>query len=85
MSGKCHKDGTIGGYHAVNDLTFSPSDPSMLIFTGGNRLVYFDLNTREEIKSHFAHVKTINSIAMSRDGRFIATGSDDCLAKIWRL
>lgn len=73
------------GYHAVNDLTFSPSDPSLLIFTGGNRLVYFDLNTREEIKSHFAHVKTINSIAMSRDGCLIATGSGDCLAKIWQL
>lgn len=72
-------------YYAVNDLTFSPSDPSLIIFAGWDRLTYFDLNTKQQISSQTAHKGAINSIAMSRDGRLIATGSGDCLAKIWQL
>ena len=72
-------------HHPVNDLTFSPSDPSLLIFAIRNYLTYFDLSTRQRISSQDAHKDAINSIAMSRDGRLIATGSDDYLAKIWQL
>ena len=79
----------IGNSSAISDFALSPIDSSLLIYTvdGPNKcyLVYFDLNTKARVKVHFAHEKTINSVAMSRDGRFIATGSDDCLAKIWQL
>ena len=79
----------IGNSSAISDFALSPIDSSLLIYTvdGPNKcyLVYFDLNTKARVKVHFAHEKTINSIAMSRDGCLIATGSDDCLAKIWQL
>ena len=81
--------GEIGNSLVISDFAFSPIDSSLLICAddGPNecRLVYFDLNTKARLKVHFAHEKTINSIAMSRDGCLIATGADDCLAKIWQL
>ena len=78
-----------GNMPAVHDFTLSPSDSSLIILAGENsnrgRLLFYDMVTNQRIADLEGHFDTINSVAMSRDGRFIATGSDDCRAKIWQL
>lgn len=75
--------------HGISAVTFSPNDSSLLVCADEGfeecKMLYFDVDSRSEIQSQFAHPQTINSISMSPDGRYIATGSDDCTAKIWQL
>lgn len=57
------------------------------VFTGGddNSVYAFDLNTGDiiyQIKEHFGSVMTI---AFSRDGKFMATGSRDRTVKLWSV
>ena len=78
-----------GTQPSVHDFTFTPSDPTLLIFAGENTdrnsLSFFDISTKEKIGSREAHSAPISTVAVSSDGRQIATGSDDCTAKIWQL
>ena len=82
-------------YHSIEnsprifDLTFSAIDSSLLLWADdgpeASRINFFDLDAKRTIAWRNAHEDVINSIAMSPDGRFIVTGSDDCTARIWQL
>ena len=74
---------------AFKDMSVSPFDPSLLILVGDNddrtRLTFVDVDAGKEVACLQAHDETVNCVAISDDGRFIATGSDDCTVKIWQL
>ncbi|MCY4466337.1 MAG: TIR domain-containing protein [Chloroflexi bacterium] len=71
------------------DLTFMPQDSSMLILAGAynevGKIVILDLTDNSIVSALTTHDETVNSVAVSKNGRMIATGSDDCTAKIWQL
>lgn len=73
----------------VNDVTFSPVDFSLLVLAGHSsyrgKIFYYDLVQKQVIHSQEAHKWEVNSIAISRDGCRLATGSSDYLVKIWQL
>jgi|SRR5215213_1133546 len=50
-----------------------------------NEVKLLDTNTLTERSFKLSHTDIINALALSRDGRFIATGSSDRTAKIWDL
>ena len=82
-------------YHSIEnsprifDLTFSAIDSSLLLWADdgpeASRINFYDLDAKRTIAWRNAHEDVINSIAISPDGRFIVTGSDDCTARIWQL
>lgn len=78
-----------GAGYNVKDLAFSPIDSSLIVLAGGsngeNCLHYFDLAAEKLLCSQNVHDGVVNAVAMSPDGRFIATASDDWTAKIWQL
>ena len=86
---KGHILDTVGNYQRLTDAVFSPQQSSFLTYatesSGGGTLSFFCLASKSVTRSIVAHDRTINSIAFSSDGRLIATGSDDCTAKVWQL
>ena len=80
---------SIDEFESVFDLVFSPIDSSMLLYLDdgpeASRIVFFDLESKQALYNFDVHVDVVRCIAMSPDGRFIATGSDDCTVKIWQL
>jgi WD40 repeat protein len=77
----------IGGasYHA---LAFAPDQRTLLLAPFGadrdpeKAVIFWDL---EEIGSLKGHLQTVNKLAISPDGRFLATGSEDTTVLIWDL
>ena len=73
----------------ANDFSLSPVDSSLVVMVGVNsdrsRMLFYDRVTDKCLGALVAHQDAINAVAVSLDGRFIATGSDDCSAKIWQL
>ena len=71
------------------DLTFMSRNSSLLILVGvynhKGRMVFVDLTESKVIGELTAHDETVTSVAVSADGRYIATGSDHCIVKIWQL
>jgi WD40 repeat protein len=49
-----------------------------------NQAIYFDMQNGKMVYA-FAHHEKVNSVALSRDGRFALTGSDDWHASLWNL
>ena len=78
-----------GAGYDVSDLTFSSVDSSLIVLAGGsngeNSLHYFDISEKKLLLSQNVHDGVVNAVAMSPNGRSIATGSDDWTAKIWQL
>lgn len=83
---KFHQYGTMP---PVNDFALSPIDSFLVILAGENtdrrRMLFYDRVADKRIGEIEGHNDVINTIDVSQDGRFIATGSDDCTAKIWQL
>ena len=73
----------------ANDFSLSPIDSSLVVLVGVNsdrsRMLFYERVTDKCIGELVGHQDAINTVAVSPDGRFIATGSDDCTAKIWQL
>ncbi len=55
------------------------------LVTGGydGRLIWWDIEKREPVRSIAAHERWIRNVVASPDGKLVATVADDMLCKIW--
>ena len=78
----------IRGFRAHTDwvtaVTFTPDDNAILSASVDKTVRSFEL-TRQNSSSSVTHTGPIQCIAVSRDGQFVATGSNDKTVKIWNL
>jgi WD40 repeat protein len=47
------------------------------------RILLWDLSGENDVIVIYAHWKEVNAIAYSPDGRYLASGGDDCTIKLW--
>ncbi|KAG1840602.1 WD40-repeat-containing domain protein [Suillus subalutaceus] len=71
-------------HNAVWSLAWT-SDGKKLISGSYGPIRIFDTATWEEIAVLEGHTKWINAIALSRNGRLLASASDDKTARLWNL
>src|ERR687885_254050 len=79
----------------VSAIAFSPDGKLLASGSVGKTIKIWQLNTGEKLltpKMHSAvvtslkgHLDRINSLAFSRDGKILASGSDDKTINIWQL
>jgi WD40 repeat protein len=82
----------------ISSLVFTPDSKYLVVGCYDNRnevtedgVVYdcpaklWDISTGKEIREFKGHSRAVNSVAITRDGKFLATGSDDKTAKLWDL
>lgn len=65
-------------------LAYSPGG-ELLAFTNGAEIVLWDVSNALELVRLTAHEGSINVIRFSNDGQFLATGSEDMTAIVWRV
>jgi len=75
--------GWDSGEHLLGPIEVSPD--GQLLASGGDLLVVFRLLTGEPVAEVRGHEQPTDAIAFSPDGRFLATGSQDGLAKVWSV
>ena len=68
---------------SINDVAFSP-DGSRCIVAAGPRVLLYDANTGELIKSLRGHEGTVYSVDFSTDGSHFASGGADNSVVIWK-
>jgi WD40 repeat protein len=64
-------------------LAFDPSGARLVSATLDHALILWDATTHDEIGELDGHDATVNCVAFSRDGRLIASGSDDRTIRVW--
>jgi WD40 repeat protein/uncharacterized caspase-like protein len=74
------KDTSGGG----NLGQYSP-DGRLVATDDGEDIVIWDSSTGQQVKRLVGHLRYINSIAFSPDGRFILSGAEDGTARIWEV
>lgn len=70
----------------IRSLQFSPAElePMAIAFTAGKVVhVFYPEHPTKRVISLEGHVRSVTTVAFSPDGRFIASGSDDCTINIW--
>ncbi|KIJ57813.1 hypothetical protein HYDPIDRAFT_62459, partial [Hydnomerulius pinastri MD-312] len=72
----------IAGTEYAFSLVWTPDGKEIVAGCGGNIRV-FSVSTGAQLAQWSAHTKTIRSIAISRDGRYITSGSLDSTVKLW--
>jgi WD40 repeat protein len=61
-------------------------DGNWLAATGSDgKVEFWDLNTGKELRPLLAHTQNVNSVAVSPNGRWLVTGSDDKTVKVWKM
>jgi WD40 repeat protein len=58
-------------------------DENTFFYTSGNNAICVDIKTGKEIRSFQGHQKKIWSMALSGNGKRLATGSEDNTVRIW--
>ena len=67
----------------VRTVAYSPANPSLVASAGDNREIkLWDLQ-KETVTTLGSHADTVNSIAFSPDGKFLVSGGDDYVIKLW--
>jgi WD40 repeat protein len=56
-----------------------------LAVSSGNLARVWDLSNRTPLPYTLQHMDTVNTLAFSQDGEFVASGSDDGYAKVWEV
>ncbi len=68
----------------VNDLVFSP-DGRMIISAISSQVKIWDIKSGKVIKTLVGHGFTINTVAISLDGKMVASGDNCNQVKLWNL
>ncbi len=69
-----------------NSMAVSPDGKTLAVSRKNlDNIELWDLETFQQIKTFPGHVAVVNSLRFSRDGQWIASGSEDRLIKIWRV
>ncbi len=75
----------LGGHtDAVPDMALLPDGKTLASIGWDGQLVLWDLAERRKRLAVQAHEEPATSVAVSRDGRLLATGADDHTVKVWR-
>ena len=69
---------------AANSLDYSP-DGEMLALTDGTDIILWDIAGNRELARTSAHTGSIHVIRFSHDGQYLATGSEDTTAIVWKI
>lgn len=69
--------------HMVRSIDLAPNES--LLATGGGELRIWDLMTGKLLHQAQAHQQGTDALAFSPDGKHLATGSQEGLAKIWEV
>ena len=69
----------------ISSMTVSPDGKrcAVIFNTSSPHVRFFDATTGEKIGTDLTHGKSVNVLAFSPDGRWIATGSNDMTAMVW--
>lgn len=77
--------GTLrGNGFPVNALAFTPGE-LLLAAVGDDTVRIFDPATKRELRRYAGHDEPVVSLAISRDGAFVASGSSRGTVDIWRV
>jgi WD40 repeat protein len=68
----------------VYDVAFTPKADRLAAGTGAGEAAIFDVRSGAKIPL-VGHTDTINSVAISPDGKLVATGSEDSTTRVWQL
>lgn len=73
----------FAGGHSGYVLGVSLANSQLISGAYDGRLIWWNIATGEKTRTVDAHAKWIRSLAMSPDGRTLASVSDDMLCKLW--
>lgn len=79
---------TLKGHTAaVNNLYFVFAKGQMLLASSSDdySIKLWDVKTYKEIKTFTGHTWTINSVEISRDGKYLLSASNDGTSRIWDI
>lgn len=83
--------GFFGGHsRPTNAVVFHPDEETAISISGGravgkNELKVFEFTTGEELATAEAHEAKISALALSHDGRTVATGGQDKSVALWNV
>lgn len=61
----------------------APAGPTVVSGSWDGKLIWWDAETCQSVRKIDAHAKWVRGVTASRDGRFVASVSDDMLCKLW--
>lgn len=73
----------IGHDTSIVDLQVTPDNEKLISLTSDGRLIEWKLDTLPARKAFIGHRDEIDDIAVSQDGRLVATGARDRTVKLW--
>src|SRR5262249_23560882 len=82
VEGTIRREPGNGSFHSA--YTFTPDGKFIISGGAGGSLALYDLRGNE-IRKFSGHTGNITSLAVSRDGRTLVSGSSDQLIKMWDL